>query len=867
MNRLTELWRRLLYLGRRESVEQILDQEVQFHVETRADELEQSGMTRDEATARARREFGPSARMREQSRAAWQIHWLEDLMSDLRYALRALRRSPGFGLAAIFSLALGIGANTTIFSLTMEFLFSVPSVSQPERLAAIRIGGNSHSPLPIYRMVRDAHIFDGLAGSYEEAEVNWRTGDDSYRLSAYRVTDNFFDVVGVPVAIGRRIQPGDRNVVVLAHSFWQNRLAGDPNILDRTLIFDGQPYKVIGVLPRDHRTILGFGFAPPIYLPVNNDDNSIVAFIARLPEGMTRQAAFARLKATCQEVDRVFPGREPRWADDIEVVAVTGLDRLKSLNMIPFTAFFGLLMVVVGLVLVIACANVASLLLARASARKQELGIRLAVGAGRGRLVRQLLAESLLLATLGTLAGLALNLWLTGIMNRMALPLPIPLQLHIAPDWRLLAYSTAIALASALFCGLLPALKATRADVHSALKREQLQVMRRRWNVRSLLVVGQLAVSVLLLAAGFLFLRNLMRATSMSPGFDVDHTVWASMRLVPQKQPKPQKSQALVNSALDALRALPGVEVASVARIVPLNGQQTNGSSIQTDLGKQFHVMYKNNGVGPDYFRVMAIPIVEGREFLPSDRAGAPSVAIINENFARQVFEGTSPINHTIRFPPGQPVTIVGVAKNSKYFTLGEENTLAMYSPFAQQEEPEAINFLVRAFGPPSRLVRPIARALGEIDRSAAVETKPMSDALVLALLPSRAGGAILGSIGVLGLALASIGLYGVLAYTIARRIREIGLRVALGAAPRNVLWMVLRDSFWLVAAGMFIGLGIAIVAMRPLAMFLVPGLSPTDPIAFLSVIFFLAAVAVAATIGPAHRALRVDPMVALRYE
>jgi putative ABC transport system permease protein len=276
--------------------------------------------------------------------------------------------------------------------------------------------------------------------------------------------------------------------------------------------------------------------------------------------------------------------------------------------------------------------------------------------------------------------------------------------------------------------------------------------------------------------------------------------------------------------------------------------------------------MFKSNNVGPDYFRAMAIPMVSGREFLPTDRAGGPQVAIINENFARYAFGDTSPVGHNIRFPTGEPVTIVGVAKNSKYFTLGEVNKLALYSAYAQQPAPDSLHFLVRAASP-AALVKPVIRILSDLDRSAAIETKPMHNALVLALFPSRAGAAILGSVGLLGLMLASIGLYGVLAYTISRRIREIGLRVALGAAPRTVLWMVFRDSFVLVAVGMTIGITIAAVVTKPLVMFLVPGLSPADPLAFLLAIALLGAVAVVATVGPALRAVRVDPLVALRYE
>ena len=866
MNRLKELARRLRYLGGRENLDAVLDHEAEFHIESRADELEQAGLTRSHALAQARREFGPRARMREASRVAWQMQWLEDLISDVRYAFRALGRSPGFALAAILSLALGIGANTSIFSLTMEFLFSVPSAQQPEQLISIQFAGNSHSPMPIYRFVRDANVFPGLAGSFEEHQVNWRNGEETSELSAYWVTDNYFQVLGVPVALGRPMQPGDRNVAVLNYNFWRNRLAGDPSVIGRSMVLDGEPHTVIGVLPRNHRTLLGFGFAPALYLPVN-DAKAFVAFVARLPPGMSRTAALARLNVVGQELDRVFPNRDFHWTDNLRADAVAGLERLKSLNMIPFTAFFGVLMVVVGLVLLIACANVASLLLARASSRRQELGIRLAIGAGRGRLVRQLLAESLLLAMLGTLCGLLLNLWLTSLISRIQLPLPLPFQLHIAPDWRLLAYSAALAGASALFCGLLPALKATRADLNSALKRQEFPDGRRRWNMRNALVVAQLAISTLLLAAGLLFLQNLSRSTSMNPGFDVDHTLWASMRLVPARYPTHQSTQALVNAALDSLRALPGIEAASIAHVVPLNAQQTDSAQVRIDGVRPIHVQYKSNNVGPDYFRVMQIPILDGRGFSTTDRASSPQVAILNENFARLLFGNSSAVGHRIEFPYGESLTFVGIARNSKYFTLGEENAIALYTPFAQGPETESLNFLIRAPDFPQALVKDVTKTLGNLDLSAAVETKPMRDGLVLALLPSRAGAAILGSIGALGLLLASIGLYGVLAYTISRRIREIGLRMALGAEPRAVLWMVFRDSFLLVASGIGIGLGIALVATRPLAMFLVPGLSPNDPVTLLTVIAVLAAVAVAATIGPALRALRVDPMVALRYE
>jgi predicted permease len=585
---------------------------------------------------------------------------------------------------------------------------------------------------------------------------------------------------------------------------------------------------------------------------------------------MSRQVAFDRLRVACQELDKVYPTPwGGSWTSNLEVAAVAGVDRLKSVSQMPLVAFFGVLMIVVTLVLLIACANVASLLLARAASRGQELGIRLAIGAGRGRLVRQLLAESLLLALLGAVAGLALNIWLTRLMSRISLPLPIPVQLHIAPDWRLLSYASALALASAFFCGLLPALKATRTDVNTALKLHEHQASGRRWSFRNALVVGQLAVSILLLAAGFLFLRNLVRSTSMNPGFDVERTAWAEMRLVPDQYASPDRIAARAATALELIQTLPGVESASLARVVPFNGANTRGGEARFDGKEQaIRVNYRYNQVGPAYFRTMGIPILQGREFLPSDRAGSPPVVIVNENFARRYFGSGGAAGHTIAVSGAGIKTIVGVARNSKYFTLGEDDVSALYEPYFQQQSREVIlNLLFRTPGPPDSLLRPVTTVLTTLDPAAAVQIKPMRNAMGLALLPSQVGGAILGTMGVLGLVLASLGLYGVLVYAVSRRLREIGIRLALGATSGDILRMLFRESFLLVGIGMAIGLGIAAFATRPLAMFLVPGLSPTDPTAFLGVVVVLAVVAALATAGPARRALRVDPLTALRYE
>jgi predicted permease len=426
-------------------------------------------------------------------------------------------------------------------------------------------------------------------------------------------------------------------------------------------------------------------------------------------------------------------------------------------------------------------------------------------------------------------------------------------------------------LVSALLCGLLPALKAAKRDVNLALKQEGRQTAR-TWNLRSVLVAGQLAVSIVLLATGFLFVHNLLRATSMNPGFDVQHTLWAYMRLVPDRYNDPDqiKQMSLVNSALERLRALPGVQSAAITRRVPLNDNCVIGAHLRTDISSaSIPVQYECNNVGPEYFRTMGIPLQRGREFTTADRKGSQPVAIVNETFAREVFGNTDPVGHTItsNFTNEKSKLIVGVARDSKYFTLGEKQRLALYEPYFAYAEPINLHFLIRTAASPGRYVRPVTDELGRLDFTAAIETKPMSRALGLALLPSQIGAVMLGSMGILGLTLAAVGLYGVLLYSVSRRTREIGLRVALGASPLDVLRLVGEHSLVLVGSGVIAGLALAYFAMQPLTLFLVPGLSTVDSTALLAGIGVLGAVALLATLIPAVRALRVDPMVALRYE
>jgi predicted permease len=854
---LRELLLRLRWVFRRSRFRSELAEEIQFHIESRATDLEKSGVPAREALARARRDFGSRLKATEDTSGAWEIQWLEDLFSDLRYAARAFRRNPGFAATAVFCLALGIGANITIFNVTTSLLFSEPSARDSASLIAIWEGGNSGSSFADYKFLRDSHVFDGVAGINVEREVNWRAGDQTSRLYAGVVTDDFFSTLGIPFLLGRGIAPRETNTAVLSYRVWRGKFNGDPAILGRKLILDGRVFTIAGVLPANHRSIVGFALSPDVYVPIMRDDDN-VQFYARMPKGMTMPKARARLLSIFEQLDRIHPKDSWKRTNQVRVTGVTGFDVLNQSMPGGVAAFFAMLMIVVGLVLLIACTNVASLLLARASSRSHEFAVRLSLGASRRRIIRHLFAESLLLCVLGSIAGLAVDMICTNLIDKIAFPLPIPIHPVISPDPRLIWYLLGAMLVSALLCGLLPALRVVGRDPNQGLKQAE-PPSGHAWNL-------------VLLAAAFLFVHNLLRATSTNPGFDVDHTIWAYMRLVPDRYTDAgqNKQLAIVHSALEELRLLPGVDSVAITRRVPLNDNCMIASALRTDLSPSpVQVSYECNDVGPGYFHTIRTPIVRGREFSVADGKDARPVVIVNETLARTVFGNVDPVGHTLKsdLAGSETQLIVGVAKDSKYFTLGEQQRLAVYQPYFAHPQPVNLHFLISTTNRPSSYVKHISDILGRLDPTAAIETKPMKQALGLALLPSRTGAVLLGAMGILGLALASIGLYGVLLYSVSRRTREIGLRVALGATPFDVLRIIGGQSLTLVVSGTIVGLMVALFVTRPLAFFLIPGLSTFDPGVFLAVVGLFGVVAVLATLVPAARALRIDPMTALRYE
>ena len=878
---------RLASLFRAGNAEQSLKQEIALHLQEQIDEYVAAGMTPAEARAAALRVFGSPGLVEEQCRDTRRVAFVEQLFYDLRYTLRSLIRQPLLLTAAALTIGVAIAANTTIFSLASQLLFAKPSAVRPDRLVHIAISGGSHVSHRQWRALDERQALGGLTGFNIETAANWRGPERTVNLISMAVAGNFFDVVGVPMELGRGFTSReaqaelDPAVVVISHRFWEQRLAKDPAVIGSSLVFNGRPYTVTGVIAEGARSIAGFGLAPEVYLPVGRtlmpdfDSTGPVAtiqLVGRLRDDQTLASGRAALAAAGEAV--AILGQ--RRLGEIALFAPVGSTEQFG-GMATVGAFFGMLLVAVGLILAIACANVAGLLLARAAARGREIAVRVALGASRRRLAQQLLVEGFWIAAFGTVTGLMLMNLVIGLLGRVPLPLPLPLELHADLDVRVLAYSTLLTLVTTVLCALAPAVQATRRSQLPALKNQDPLAMRRvgrLWSLRNLLVVGQVAVALVLLVTALLFVRNLARAEDLDPGFDVEQVFVAEIGIV-QGRFTPAAGTAWLDGAVERLRGMSGVENASYAFGAPLtlrSGMTTGARLVVNGQQPGLQAVYQDSWVGPDYFKVMGIGIVKGREFRPDDRRGGPVVVAVNEEFVRRYLPGVEPIGARLLLPgpteAGNLAEVVAVVRNGKYRSLGESQQAAIYEVYGQRvNQHRFAHIFVRSrpgAAPPSR---EIALLLQELDPSAAIEVQPMRTALAFAFLPSRVGAGLLGALGALGLTLAMVGLFAIVAYSVSRRSREIGIRVALGATRRAVMRLMLKDAIVITSLGCAIGLGTAWLVTSPLSMFLVGDLSPTDPMTFIGTTVITFAVSLLAAWMPARRATRIDPVAALRAD
>ncbi len=816
------------------------------------------------------------------------------MLQDIRYAFRTLLKNPGFTAVAVITLGLGIGANTAIFSLVNALLLRPPAhVRQPERLIALytsdfsgpRFGTSSYADFVDFQKQADDVLADAALQSARPMSLS--TGAENTRAFGQIVTGNYFQMLGTRPVLGRGflpdedVTPGAKAVVVISHALWRRAYAGDPDVVGRTLRLNGTTFSIVGVAPAGFSGMLR-GVATDVWVPImmnqavggsagsftNRGDRGWL-ITARLKPGATTELARSRFSVIARQLREDYP---ESWTDMNErgrVITVVPESETRILPQMrtPALAGLGLLMAVVGLVLLICCANVANLLLARASARHREIAIRVALGASRGRLLRQLLTESAVLASAGAVLGLLIATWTTDLAMAFKPPLPVAIQIDLSPDARVLTFVVVVAILTGVIFGLIPALRASRPDLIPALKAETVKagLAGRRFGLRNVLVVTQVTISFVLLIVAGLFLRSLRNATTMDTGFNSDNLALASADLSLHSYTE-ARGRAFYADLEERVRALPGARSTSLARSVPL-GLSYDRRGIQIpgrDRRPGEDMEFGWNTVGADYFTMMQIPIVRGRGFTRQDRPGSSAVAIVNETFANHFWPGENALGKT--FSNGEvTMRIVGVARDSKYASLAEEKRPVFYVAYEQQYDP-GMTLHVRTANDPGQILAAIRREVSALDSALPPRIMTMDDYLAVSLLPQRAGATLLGVFGLLGLGLAAVGLYGVMAYAVSRRTREIGIRMALGANAIDVRRMVVRQGMVLAATGIGIGLALALAVTRLTSGFLY-GISASDPITYAGIALLLAMVALFASYIPARGATRVDPMSALRYE
>jgi predicted permease len=814
---------------------------------------------------------------------------VENLLQDLRYALRTLLRAPGFSAIVIISIALGFAANATVFSVANGLLWGLLPVKDPGRMVMFS-EGNSYS-YPDYIDYRDqtGDLFDGgITAHFPLIPASIGGKGDPERVWGQSVSGNFFPTLEVPMTLGRAILPQDdqtsgrNHVVVLSNSLWRRRFGADANILNRDVALNGQHYTVVGVAPSGFYGV-DRGISSNFWVPLavleelmpdlftegslrTKRDNQWLMMNGRLKPGTSRKQAEVALNVIKKRLDDTYRKDENRH-DTLTLQTAGGLIAGSAT---PAFTLMAVLMVVVGLVLLVACANVANLLLARAVGRQKEIAIRLAMGARRHQLIRQLLFESFILALTGAGVGFALAAGAARAISNFQLPLPFPVVFDFNVDWRVALFTLGLSIITALVFGLVPALRASRPDLVGSLK-DGPSVFggMGRSRLRNALVVVQVALSLVLLATAGLFLRSLGNASSIDIGFKSDNLLIMTM------DPKLQsyshdKTVQFLTQIRERVSALPGVRSVSFVGVVPLSIGASN-NSYDVDAVKDHprqNVNADTNNVGSGYFTTMGIPLLRGRDFVAS--MDDKHSVILNETMAAHLFPGQDPIGRVIRQDKDQ-YTVIAVTRNSKLRTIGEKPTDAIFM-FLNAAPEKANSFfgttiIVKTFVNPAAMAQSVRQQVAALDPDMAVfNIETMQQHVDKSLLLPRISALLLGIFGAVGLTLAAIGLYGVMSYSVRCRTREIGIRMALGAKPRRVLKMILRQGLTLTAIGLAIGLAIALVVGRFAASVLY-GTSGSDLLTFVVVSAVLLATAAIAILIPARRAAHVQPTVALRYE
>ncbi len=812
------------------------------------------------------------------------------MREDLRDTLRFLTRRPGYAVTAILTLALGLAANAAFFSLVNATLLAPLPIRDADRLANVymsRSDGTSYGALS-YADYRDLvaasdAVFDGVAG-YTGFLGTVTSGGRAESVFGELVTGNFFDVLGVTPAVGRGFLPDEDRVLdadpvtVLGYGFWQRQFGGDPAVVGQSVTLNGRPYRIVGVAPRGFNGMLVRGFAADLWVPTMmmgqirnsrpDERNERFLFVkARLANGATMAQAAAAVGTIGRTLEQDHPdtnqGRRVRLMPSTAVLINPEADRVIRPLAIVLLAAAGLLLVVV-------CANLAGLLLARASSRRGEIAVRLALGAGRARIVRQMLVESVLLVAGGTALALLLATWLAGLIVGFKPPLPVPLSFDVHVDGRVIAYTAALAAATALLMGLGPALRSSRTAVVPTLRgRVESSRRRRWWGLRQSLLVPQVAVSFVLLLVAALFTHSVSRAGAVDPGFDASRGAFVALNLGLSGYDE-QRAAAFYDALLARADSTPGVRAAAITDRIPLDLYGSQSITLTPDVGGAAGtpVAGQMGHVGVGYFDALGIPIERGRGFTRDDLLAAAPVAILSADTARRFWPGVDPVGQRVRLgDESEPwLTVVGVTADVKVQSLGEANVPFVYRPLAAGHT-ALLRVVARTDDEPARAVAQLREDVAALDpRVAVFDSGTLGDVVDVMLFPFRMIAALGTALGIVAVALAGVGLYGVAAFTLAGRRRELAVRVALGATPRHVVRLVLGGGLGAVVAGLAIGLPIAYAAARFSATWLF-GISPADPLAFGAAAAVLTAVGVTAGIGPARRAIRSQPLTSLGSE
>jgi putative ABC transport system permease protein len=886
-----KLLRRIKHARR---LDESLRDELEAHRALRQQELERGGMPPEQAARVSQRALGNPTLAREDARAIWIPLWFDAAIQDARYALRAIRRNPGFGAAMILVMGLGIGATTSVFSLIDGLLLKSLPVRNPERLVWFRSPAFSY---PIFDEVRarTTSIFSGFfAWNMERLHVQWTT--ELEPTEVLMATGDFYRTLGVSAIAGRTFGADDDRrgggsdgaVAVISYACWQRRYSSDPLAIGKTVRIHDVPFTIVGVAPPGFFGVAP-GLAPEITVPLaaaadvqalQQTTSSWLHLMGQLREGVTIDRGNQALQTIWPAV--LEATTEPKASDRAKFLGRqtalepghAGFSRVRR----QFEGPLWILMTLVGLLLAVAIASAANLLLARGVARRREIAVRLAIGAGRGRVLRQMLTEAFVWTLLGSAAGLALASWSGRTLVSVMRTTEEPIALDVGVSWRVVLFTLTLTLVTACLCAAVPAWRATRLDAGSTLKDtgHAQGMRRRRFSIDKCLVAAQVAFTLLLLVGGALFVRSLVRVLTQDAGFQRDNLLvigtdpmaagYEGARLI-----------AYYDTLVERLRGVPGVESASLSWFPPISdesGYWTQSIAIdgRPALAPDGSRYVYFNAITPRYFRTLRLALLEGRDFAETDNGGAPRVVIVNAALARRFFAGASPIGRRITIGKNKSradLQIVGVVQDSKYQRLQEETRSIAFLPCAQLAEMMVGANLfaeVRASGATAAVGSSVRREIRTLDPIVPVRIETIGDRIAESLVKERVLALLAVVLSVAALALACAGVYGILAYTVSRHTREIGVRLALGANRGAVLWMVLRDSIVLAMMGSVVGLAAALALGRFVAALLFQ-ITPTDPPSLLLATMVMLMVAGCAGLLPARRAARVDPVVALRSE